>query len=450
MKSFPLFFSLLLLAGCATQEPVQIVDSVGTCRTELAACDAARLDAEKRDKSQVAATQLLQKQLLEQQQQSQKVLAAKDAEMAACRGDVETMKRTDQANQAAFDTALARRGAETAVCRDELGKLQRGAAADQAAADATLARSRDVAEQTLARQAAESASCRDELAAIRHAADASQAAADATLARSRDVAEQTLARQAAESASCRDELAAIRHAADAGQTATNATLASMRDETARELARAFERKDAETARCRDELETVQKTAEADLVTCQAMREKLQKRAQAVEKSGKQVQRMKELEAGLRKRLQSEIGNMDVEIDRLRSQLSVHVLDRILFHSGSVEILPEGGKVLDAVAAALAGGDETIRIEGHTDNVPIGQTLQEKYFSNWELSSGRASSVVRHFIDGHGIEPTRMEAVGFSEYRPVASNDTWEGRQRNRRVAIVLTPWKPLIEESEPE
>jgi chemotaxis protein MotB len=160
--------------------------------------------------------------------------------------------------------------------------------------------------------------------------------------------------------------------------------------------------------------------------------------------------MKELESGLRHRLQSEIGNKDVEIDRLRSQLSVRVLDRILFHSGSAEILPQGGKVLDAVAAALAGGNETIRIEGHTDTVPIGPNLKDKYFSNWELSSGRASSVVRYFVDAHGIDPIRMEAVGFSEYRPVASNETWEGRQRNRRVAIVLTPWKPLLEEDEAE
>ena len=177
-----------------------------------------------------------------------------------------------------------------------------------------------------------------------------------------------------------------------------------------------------------------------------MSEKLRKQAQAVDKAAKQAQRMKELEAGLRQRLQSEIGNKDVEIDRLRSQLSVRVLDRILFESGSAEILAQGGKVLDAVAAALAGGNETIRIEGHTDNVPIGPNLKDKYFSNWELATGRASSVVRYFADAHGIDPIRMEAVGFSEYRPVASNETWEGRQRNRRVAIVLTPWKPLLEE----
>lgn len=287
-------------------------------------------------------------------------------------------------------------------------------------------------------------SCRAELAACdaaRLAAeqrDKAQVAATQALQRGlRDQqarAEQALALKAAEATACRSDLAAC----NAGR------------DQARQTAQSLTAKDAESAACRGDLETLRQTAQAEQGACKAMSEKLRKQAQNVEKAAKQAQRMKELESGLRHRLQSEIGNKDVEIDRLRSQLSVRVLDRILFHSGSAEILPQGGKVLDAVAAALAGGDETIRIEGHTDTVPIGPNLKDKYFSNWELSTGRASSVVRYFTDSHGIEPIRMEAVGFSEYRPVAANDTWEGRQRNRRVAIVLTPWKPLLEEDEPE
>lgn len=103
-------------------------------------------------------------------------------------------------------------------------------------------------------------------------------------------------------------------------------------------------------------------------------------------------------------------------------------------------------MLDSVAAAIAGGNETIRIEGHTDNVPIGPNLKSKYFSNWELSTGRASSVARYFENEHVIEPARMEAVGFSKHRPVVANDSDENRQRNRRVEIVLTPWKPVVRE----
>lgn len=164
-------------------------------------------------------------------------------------------------------------------------------------------------------------------------------------------------------------------------------------------------------------------------------------------SATQLQRMKDLETRLRDRLQGDISAKNVEINRLRSQLSVRVLDKILFDTSSADILPQGLAVLDSVASALVDGDETIRIEGHTDTVPIGPVLKRKYFSNWELSGARAASVVRYLQYHHGIAPTRMEAVGFSEYRPVAPNDSDENRQRNRRVEIVLTPWKPLETEA---
>jgi chemotaxis protein MotB len=206
---------------------------------------------------------------------------------------------------------------------------------------------------------------------------------------------------------------------------------------------------AELARCQGDLTALQEKSKADAAACETMRQEMQKHAKTSAASAKQLQRLKDLEDRLRDRLQNEIGAKDVEIERLRSQLSVRVLDRILFNTGSAEILPQGRRVLDTVAAALEGGDETIRIEGHADIVPIGTELKKKYFSNWELSTARASSVVRYFQYRHGIAPTRMEAVGFSKYRPIAPNDTEANRQRNRRVEIVLTPWKPVVEECAP-
>ncbi len=204
---------------------------------------------------------------------------------------------------------------------------------------------------------------------------------------------------------------------------------------------------AALARCQGTLATLQEKVKADAAANEAMRQELQKHAKIVESSTKQLQRMKDLEERLRERLQSDIGAKDVEIERLRSKLSVRVLDRILFESGSADILPQGRRVLERVATALEEGDETIRIEGHTDIVPIGLELKKKYFSNWELSTARASSVARFFLDHHGLEPTRMEAVGYSKYRPIAPNDSEENRQRNRRVEIVLTPWKPEVEDA---
>ena len=151
-----------------------------------------------------------------------------------------------------------------------------------------------------------------------------------------------------------------------------------------------------------------------------------------------TERVKAREAELRASLQKEIAGRDVEINRLKDQLSVRVLDRILFRSGSSAILPAGEAVLAKLAPTLAKGSEYIRVEGHTDNVPIGEALRDTYASNWELSTARAASVVRYLQQRGKIGPERLEAVGFGEYRPVDSNDKPDTRQRNRRVEIVLT------------
>jgi chemotaxis protein MotB len=156
--------------------------------------------------------------------------------------------------------------------------------------------------------------------------------------------------------------------------------------------------------------------------------------------------LKQRENDLRSRLEKELTSKDVEISQLRGQLSVSVLDKILFQSGRADILPAGQTVLDKVAKVLVETDDLIRVEGHTDNVPISAGLKDKYGSNWELSAARAASVVRFFQDGdHKIDPVRLEAVGFGEYRPVASNDSDADRQRNRRVEIVLTARKPAAD-----
>jgi chemotaxis protein MotB len=105
-----------------------------------------------------------------------------------------------------------------------------------------------------------------------------------------------------------------------------------------------------------------------------------------------------------------------------------------FDSGS-EILKPGGRVLlDAIASALVITDNHIRVEGHTDNVPIRNT---RFPSNWELSTARATTVVAYLIDRFRFAPDRLSAGGYSEYRPVETNMTAEGRSRNRRVDIVV-------------
>jgi chemotaxis protein MotB len=204
-------------------------------------------------------------------------------------------------------------------------------------------------------------------------------------------------------------------------------------------------KDAALAVCEGEargLKAALDTAQARATACEAdlqrARQELTASQRAAEAALAEAAALKRREDDLRARLQAELRDKTVEIENLRGKLSVRVLDKILFRSGSAQILPEGEKVLTKLADALKGSKEFIRVEGHTDDLPIGPALKDRFFSNWELSAARASSVVRYFQHGHGVAPERMEAVGMSLYRPVAANDTAEGRQRNRRVEIVVT------------
>jgi chemotaxis protein MotB len=135
-------------------------------------------------------------------------------------------------------------------------------------------------------------------------------------------------------------------------------------------------------------------------------------------------------------LENELRAGEVEIEELRGRLQVRALDQILFDSGSVEIKPRGREVLAKVAAQLAKvTDRRVRVEGHTDDRPI---ATPRFPSNWELSVGRAATVAR-FLAEHGVAPQRLEASGFGEFAPIASNDTPESRARNRRIEIVLAP-----------
>jgi chemotaxis protein MotB len=106
----------------------------------------------------------------------------------------------------------------------------------------------------------------------------------------------------------------------------------------------------------------------------------------------------------------------------------------LFDSGSADISPEAFPVLRELSRIVRAHSGRVRVEGHTDNIPI---FTQKYASNWELSTARAVSIVKFLIEEGGIPPGRLSAVGYGELRPLAANDTPEGCARNRRVEIVL-------------
>jgi chemotaxis protein MotB len=105
-----------------------------------------------------------------------------------------------------------------------------------------------------------------------------------------------------------------------------------------------------------------------------------------------------------------------------------------FDSGSAQIKPDGMALLDTITTSFVGLDNHIRVEGHTDNVPI---KSGKFPSNWELSTARATNIVAYMIAGFGLPPGRLSAAGYAEFRPTRPNDSVEGRAHNRRVDIVV-------------
>ena len=116
------------------------------------------------------------------------------------------------------------------------------------------------------------------------------------------------------------------------------------------------------------------------------------------------------------------------------------MDKILFDTGSVLINKKGKEVLSNLATSIRGNkDQDIVVEGHTDDVPIGFALLEKYPTNWELSAARAIEVVRFLQEKGWLEPEKLAASAFSYYRPVSTNDTTDGRRQNRRIEIILLP-----------
>jgi len=138
-------------------------------------------------------------------------------------------------------------------------------------------------------------------------------------------------------------------------------------------------------------------------------------------------------------MKSEIAQGQIAITELEGKLTVDVVDKILFHSGQTEIRPEGLDVLKRVVEILMTvTDKVIRVEGHTDSIPIAGALAKRYPTNWELSAARALNVTR-YLEKEGIDPALLSAVAFGEHQPIAENDTPEGRAKNRRIAIILLP-----------
>jgi chemotaxis protein MotB len=159
-------------------------------------------------------------------------------------------------------------------------------------------------------------------------------------------------------------------------------------------------------------------------------------ARLAEQQRKQNERMQHLFSTLNQVMDAFVKNGQMTVTQTSRGVMLDINASALFAQGDAVIATVAQKTLSEVASVLVDGDQLIEVEGHTDNVPISTPV---YPSNWELSSARASSVVRLFID-QGIVAKRLTVVGSADNHPVLSNDTNEGRARNRRVTItVLSP-----------
>lgn len=179
---------------------------------------------------------------------------------------------------------------------------------------------------------------------------------------------------------------------------------------------------------------------SEVETLRKEREELQAKLSEKAEKAEQLEKATKTYENLQKKLEKEIREGQIEITEMKNRLTMTMVDKIIFPSGSAEISKAGKKVLDKVVSILQEvTDQRIEVEGHTDNVPIVSSLKKRFPTNWELSTARATEVVRYLQETGAIDPQLLSATGFAEYKPVASNDTEKGRHKNRRIEIVLLP-----------
>lgn len=160
----------------------------------------------------------------------------------------------------------------------------------------------------------------------------------------------------------------------------------------------------------------------------------EKKIQRIQKQ----ERMQSIAKKILQVLEPLVSNGKVRVTQNSLGITIEINASVLFSPGEALLSDHSIETLRAVALVLKDHEYEIQVEGHTDNQPI----HTVYFpSNWELSTARASSVIRLFIE-NGVDGQRMTALGYGENRPVASNDTIEGRMRNRRVSIMIMSNEP--------
>ena len=171
---------------------------------------------------------------------------------------------------------------------------------------------------------------------------------------------------------------------------------------------------------------------------QELKVELHKQKSVVNLQEQVIQLLDDTRKSIESSLKDQIVAQNITIEDTDDKLKVILVDKILFDSGSCEVNEEGKRLLLILSETLNRDSmRQIVVEGHTDNVPLGGQLRERFPSNWELSAARAASVIRLLQSDGGVEPNKLSLKGYGSYRPIAPNNTEEGRMQNRRIEIIL-------------
>jgi chemotaxis protein MotB len=198
------------------------------------------------------------------------------------------------------------------------------------------------------------------------------------------------------------------------------------------------RQTQELEQTRSALNEARESAEKASAQLEELRHKLAASQARIQELQKLNEAADQTQHTLEQEMRSALESKDVTISQLQGKLTVNILDRVMFDSGEAVLKGGGETVLQKVGALLTQHPTLkIHVVGHTDNVPIRSGARSRFPSNWELSTARATAAVRYLTEKGGVDPRRVGAVGYGEFRPVADNATVEGRAKNRRIAITV-------------
>lgn len=191
--------------------------------------------------------------------------------------------------------------------------------------------------------------------------------------------------------------------------------------------------------CQEYLKESQDQVKQKVVEIQSLESAVKAKESELKQKEVKVKEQSDSFIKMQEAMKAELESKQVALKELEGRLTLTMVESILFDSGKADVKEEGVLTLGKVAEVLKSTqDQDIIVCGYTDNVQIKGRLAQVYPTNWELSAARAISVVKILV-ASGVDPKLLSASGYSEYRPVADNESPEGRSQNRRMEVVLMP-----------